>query len=147
MMIKPDKPHLYQECLQIDCSHITFTCWINTGFGQITKVECMSLKVQVSLRLLDIPFLFLVDKFKCAIKLSQLGINLFFNVPGSFIRENGLEVGDWISLYEDDSKNFVSFSYFLSRYNSINLKIFLHLFLYWGRYLWSLVKRWCIKTK
>ncbi|PRQ31585.1 putative DNA-binding pseudobarrel domain-containing protein [Rosa chinensis] len=49
-------------------------------------------------------------------------IDPFFNVPGSFIRKNGLEVGDCISLYKDESKNFVSLSYFLLHYEFITDK-------------------------
>lgn len=56
----------------------------------------------------------LLDKLKCNIcfKFTNWCIDPFFNVPGNFVRKNELEVGDCIFLYEDESKNLVSFLLF-----------------------------------
>lgn len=46
---------------------------------------------------------------------SQLtGIYRFLNVTGDFVRQSGVEVGDSIHLYEDESKNLVSSTLFYS---------------------------------
>lgn len=37
----------------------------------------------------------------------------FFNVTGDFVRQSGVEVGDSIHLYEDKSKNLVSYTHTL----------------------------------
>lgn len=33
-----------------------------------------------------------------------------YQFTGDFVRQNGLEIGDCLTIYEDESKNLVSFS-------------------------------------
>lgn len=40
--------------------------------------------------------------------------NLICNLPGDFVKQNGLEIGDSLTLYEDESKNLVSLSFIIT---------------------------------
>ena len=68
-----------------------------TGSGPIIRVECMCSKTLVNPKPND--FLFVIT---C---ISLCFHNLIFNSPGDFVKHNGLEIGDSLTLYEDQSKN------------------------------------------
>jgi hypothetical protein len=87
-----------------------FCCLLKTGFfsvgdlgfGLTTKVGCMFLKIQVNSQL----NLFILDLFHSK---SLIHVSLLHST-GEFVKQNGLETGDFLTLYEDESKNLVSLS-------------------------------------
>jgi hypothetical protein len=86
---------------------------ISSGIGQIIRAECMFLKMQVN-PLTNFLFLTSLKTVVC----SQINV---FQITVDFVKQNGLVIGDSITLYEDECKNLVSF---LPYYTScLNIKV------------------------